>query len=130
MTARFILVAAIAIPLSGCWPARFVAQPGVVGTVVSAADGKPVAGASVKLATARGDGNPGSGVTTDRNGKFQIEPLYHWGTYLFLGEGWPLQGSVEIDARGFSPGRLELSWPQTGPRTQDVGVIELKLTSP
>ncbi len=130
MTARLVFVAMIAVLLSGCWPARFAEQPGVVGTVVSAADGKPVAGALVKLATPRGSGKPASGVMTDRNGRFQIEPLYHWGANSFLGEGWPVQGSVAIDARGFTPGRLELSWPQTGRRTQDVGVIELMRSSP
>ena len=130
MAARFTFVAMIAVLLSGCWPARFVEQPGVVGTVVSAADGKPVTGALVRLATPRVPGKPASGVVTDGNGRFQIEPLHHWGTDSFLGEGWPLQGSVEIDARGFAPGRLELSWSQTRPRTQDVGVIELMRSSP
>jgi hypothetical protein len=125
MAARVIFVGVIAALLAGCWPARFAEQPGVIGAVVSAVDGKPVAGASVRLIAPLLESEPLPKVITDREGRFQIEPLYHWGIYSFLGEGWPVQGRLEIDAAGFASGRLELSWPQTGPQTKDVGVIEL-----
>jgi hypothetical protein len=42
-----------------------------------------------------------------------------------LGEGWQVAGRVEVDAAEFAPARLEVSWPQTGPRAQNIGVIEL-----
>jgi hypothetical protein len=128
--ARITVVAAIAVLLAGCWPARFIERPGIVGAVVSKTDGKPIAGASVRVVTLRSYGEPGFDVVTDRNGSFLFEPLHRWGWYSPLGEAWPVPGSVEVDAVGFVPARMELHWPQTGSQKQNVGVIELTRTSP
>lgn len=125
VTVRAIFLGAVAALLAGCWPARFAEHPGVTGTVVAAVDRKPVAGASVRVITLSRDDEPPPEVVTDEQGRFRIDPFYRWGIYSFFGEGWPVQGRLEIDAAGFASGAVELNWPQTGPQTQDLGVIEL-----
>lgn len=127
MFGRLVLAAVTSVLLVGCWPARFTERPGITGTVISAADGSPVAGASVRLILPPNSQESTFTVTTGREGRFEVEPVGRWGMYVVLGEGWPLQGSVEIEAPGFKPRRLEISWRQTRPRTRDVGVVKLAL---
>ena len=130
MLTRHVPIAMTAVLLAGCWPVRFTERPGVAGTVVSAADGKPIAGASVRLhylppAIPFKEGEPAFTVVTNREGRFEADPLSYWGFNSFLGEYLPGHGSLEIDAPGFTPSQLQLSWPPTGRRTKDVGAIEL-----
>jgi hypothetical protein len=127
MFGRLFLAAATSVLLAGCWPARFTERPGITGTVISAADGSAIAGASVRLILPPNSQEATFTVTTGRGGKFEVDPVGRWGMYFVLGESWPLQGGVEIEAPGFTPRRLEISWRQTGPRTRDVGVVELAL---
>lgn len=127
MFGRLVLVAATSALLVGCWPARFTERPGITGTVVSAADGSAIAGASVRLILPPNSRETTFAVTTGPEGRFDVKPVGRWGMYSVLGEGWDLQGGLEIDAPGFTSRRLEMSWRQTGPRTQDVGVVELAL---
>ncbi len=96
-----------------------------MGTVIAADDGTPVAGASVRLAVPREDLVPALSMVTTGEGRFEVAPYYQWHVASFLGEGWPVQGSVEISAPGLLPYRQELSWSQTGPRTKDLGTIRL-----
>ena len=128
MVARLIVTAAVASLLAGCWPARFTYRTGIMGTVVSSFDGNPVVGASIRLSVPRADLVPNVSILTTREGRFEVEPYYEWGVNSVLGESWPIQGSVEISAPGYMPYRQELTWPQTGPRTQNLGTIRLALT--
>ena len=96
---RLVLFGAIAVLLAGCWPARLVDRPGIIGAVVSAADGKPVAGATVRLARDAGfTVEPGSEVVTSRIGTFQLDPIHSWGLYSPLGDYLYAHGVVEVDA--------------------------------
>ena len=121
---QVLLLAAAALMLSGCWPARFTYQPGVTGTVISADDGKPVVGAHVKLTVGRQDLLPKSVFETNNEGKFVVEPLYEWGVDSFLGDRLESSGSVEISAAGFAPSTYGIGFRK--PRVLDLGVIELK----
>ena len=127
MIARLIVTAAVASLLAGCWPARFTYRTGIMGTVVSSFDGSPVVGASITLSLPRADLVPKLSTLTTRMGRFEVEPYYEWHVYSVFGESWPVQGSVEISAPGYLPYRQGLTWPQTGPRTQDLGTIRLAL---
>jgi len=121
---QVLLLAAAALMLSGCWPARFTYQPGVTGTVISADDGRPVVGAHVKLTVARKDLLPASAIETNSEGKFVVEPLYEWGVDSFLGDRLESSGAVEISAAGFAPSIYAIGFRK--PRVLDLGVIELK----
>jgi len=127
MIARLIVTAVVASLLAGCWPARFAYRTGIMGTVVSSFDGNPVVGASISLSVPRADLVPKLSILTSREGRFEVEPYFEWHVYSILGESWPVQGSVEISASGYLPYRQELTWSQTGPRTQDLGTIRLAL---
>ena len=125
---RLVVVATIGMPLAGCWPARLTDRPKVVGAVISATDGTPIAGASVAV-QAGVLGEPAFEVITDRRGVFEIEPLHSWELFTIFGENFPMQGNVAVDARGFAPGFKEISWSRTGARPLVVGVIELTESS-
>jgi hypothetical protein len=126
---RLVVFGASASLLAGCWPARFVDRPGIIGAVVSAADGKPVAGATVRLAPGA-LGYPGYEVVTSRNGTFQFEPIHSWALYSpLLGDYFYSHGVVEVDAAGFEAVRVDVSWPPTGRAKQSVGVVELTQSS-
>ena len=120
---QVLLLAAAALMLSGCWPARFTYQPGLTGTVVSAEDGKPVVGAHVKLTVGRQDLLPKSVFDTNSEGKFVVEPLYEWGVDSVVNDHLQSNGVVEISAPGFAPSFREIGFRK--PRTLDLGVIEL-----
>lgn len=113
----------VAMLLSGCWPARFTYQPGITGTVISADDGEPVVGASIKLTVPRQDLLPVSVIETDSEGKFVVEPLYEWGVDSFVGDRLESHGVVEISASGFSPATKAIGFRK--PSVLDLGVIEL-----
>lgn len=121
--AKHALLVAAALLLSGCWPARFTYQPGVMGTVIAADDGKPVSGASIRLIVPRAGLVPASTIETASDGTFEAKPYYEWGLFTPLGENWPAWGSVEITATGFAPYTQDINW--TKPRTEDLGVIRL-----
>jgi len=125
MVAHRIIVVAAALLLVGCWPARFVYQPGVKGTVISTDDGKPVANAYIRLSVPRKDLVPETSSASGHDGTFNVRPYSQWHVASIFGESWPGQGSVEIGAPGFLPYRQDLVWEQTGPHTQDLGVIRL-----
>jgi hypothetical protein len=128
--ARILIFGASAALLAGCWPARFVERPGIIGAVVSAADGKPVADATVRLARDAGfTVQPGSEVVTSRNGTFQLEPIHSWGLYSPLGDYLYAHGVVEVDAEGFEVARIDVGWPPTGRAKLSAGVIELRPSS-
>src|SRR5262252_5910044 len=109
---RLMLIATFGASLAGCWPARFIARPAVVGAVVSAADGTPIMGASVTFV--QPDWNRSFNVLTGRNGAFRIEPLHYWGLNTILGENFGGYGYVEVDAAGFVSDRMDISWRATG----------------
>jgi hypothetical protein len=123
MLARLVLTALLASSLAACWPARFTYRPAITGTVVSADDEQPVAGATIRLVVPRDDLVPKLDFLTTTEGKFSVEPYYQWGLDSVLGEHWPAQGAVEVDAPGFDPYRQELRWSGSG--TQNIGVIRL-----
>jgi hypothetical protein len=125
MVAHRIIIVAAALLLAGCWPARFVYQPGVKGAVVSSADGTPVVNASIRLTVPREDIVPKASRITGRDGLFDVQPYSQWHIASIFGETWPGQGSVEISAPGYLPYRQNLEWAPTGPRTHDLGVIRL-----
>ena len=125
MILRAMVLLAATMLLSGCWPARFTQRPGVVGTVVSADDHKPIPSAVVKLSPDNGREIARLEVATNAGGRFRIRPTYRWGLYTYLGESWRVGGTVEIEAPGFVPAQRKLYWPQTGASTQDVGVVAL-----
>jgi hypothetical protein len=125
MTARLIITLAATSLLVGCWPARFTYRPGIEGTVISSDDGKPVAGASIRLTIHRQDLVPELSFFTARDGGFAVPPYYRWGVDSFLGEQFVAEGSVEIGAPGYLPYRQNLRWSHTGPRTQELGPIRL-----
>ncbi len=120
-----VLIGANALLLAGCWPARLVEQPGIIGAVVSAADGKPVADATVLLGRGVGIRDPRFEVVTGRNGTFQFAPIHSWGLYSPLGDYFYVHGVVEVDAAGFEVARLDMGWPPTGRAKLSAGVIEL-----
>ena len=107
--------------------ARFTERPGITGTVVSAVDGRAIAGASVRLTLPPNSPEATFAVATSLEGSFEVEPVARWGMYFALGESWPIEGELEIEAPGFTSRRLPMSWRQTRPRTRDVGIIELAL---
>jgi len=126
---RLTLIATIGAPLAACWPARFTERPAVVGAVVSAGNGTPIAGASVTFVKPDWD-KSAFNVITGRNGAFRIEQRHFWGLNSILGENFPGYGFVEVDAAGFAHGHREVSWPLTGARPLVVGVIELTESPP
>jgi len=93
--------------------------------VLSANDGSAVAGASIKMSFPGEDLAPAPTVVTARDGRFDVEPYYQWHLYSIMGESWPIHGSIEVSAPGYVPYKQELRWPQTKPRTQDLGTIRL-----
>lgn len=121
-----VAVLVLIVSLSGCWPARFTTEPGVTGTVVSSIDRTPIADAHVTLSWGRVDHVQGEhAIDTDARGRFRIRPVSRWGLYSYLGESWPQQGWVAIEAPGFAPQRREWNWPITGAKTQNLGVVVL-----
>ena len=125
MILRTTSILAATLLLAGCWPARFTERPGIVGTVVSADDHQPIAHARVKLTSPSPVDKADLELVTDGRGRFEVRPLYYWALSSFLGEAWPIQGAIEVEAMGFASQKRELIWPQTGPATQDVGAISL-----
>ncbi len=117
------LIASAAL-LAGCWPARFVEQPEVRGTVLSAQTHEPIAGARVALASTFQPERT-SVVTTDANGNFEIRAVHDWKLYSPLGEGWPVPGLIEVSAKGFVPQQQPLAWSMTGRSKINVGTILL-----
>ena len=85
-------------------------------------------GASINLAVPRQDLVPALSIASTREGTFEAKPYYQWHLYSILGESWPVQGTVQISAPGYLPYMRTLTWPQTGPRTQDLGTIRLAPT--
>jgi hypothetical protein len=72
-----LVLASCAILLSGCWPYRYTTHPGIVGTVVSADDGAPVASAEVILIAPLWS-QAGRRLTakSGADGQFEIAPAY------------------------------------------------------
>ena len=120
---RLMYCAVVALLLSGGWPARFTYRPAITGTVLSADDGTAVVGASVKLTVPRQDLVPVSAIITSSEGRFEVEAYYRWGLAFVLGETIPAHGTLEIAASGFAPHSQTVIW--SGPRTQELGVIQL-----
>ena len=125
MLARLIITLATASLLVGCWPVRFTYRPGIEGTVISSDDGKPVAGALIRLAVPRKDLVRVLSVATASDGAFDVPPYYRWGINSILAESFVAEGSIEIVATGYLPYKQDLRWSHTGPRTQNVGMIRL-----
>jgi len=125
MVTRLVVTLVAASLLVGCWPARFTYRTGIKGVVISADDGKPVAGASIRLAVPREGMVPAMSIVTTREGRFEVEPYYQWHIASVLGENWPVKGSLEVSAPGYLPHMQELSWSRTGPHTQDLGTVRL-----
>src|SRR3954466_9701219 len=125
MNLRTYALLLVAVGLVGCWPARYAYRTGLGGTVISADDSSPIAGATIRMTVPSFVSVPPLSVVTSADGRFEVQPYYEWHMTSVMGESWPLQGSIEIVASGFVSFRKELEWPQTGPKTNDLGVVRL-----
>jgi hypothetical protein len=125
---RAIGVICFASILAGCIPYRFVDVPGFRGTVVSAKDGQPIAGARVSLSMGRGGGTekafgsaPASG-----DGAFVLKPKRYWGIYVVPMDFIGYFGTVEIAAPGFRTVRIPFKSAPDAPASTDMGTVSLE----
>jgi|SRR5215831_1995786 len=123
---RLLLCTLAALSLSGCWPAKFNYRTAVTGTVVSAADGKPVPDAAVVMLVPRSDLVPPTSIQTAGDGTFNVPPYYRWDIASAIGESWPVRGQLQIIAPGYAAYTHELHWNLNTSQTQKLGTIKLE----
>jgi hypothetical protein len=111
--------------LSGCFPIRYVTQPGASGTVVDSTSSAPVVGATVTLSIERGAKLPNACVNSGSNGSFTMPAQHGWMIYIVPMDLFGFGGTLNVDAPGYQHAALPYYAPGTG-----SGVIpfDIKLT--
>jgi hypothetical protein len=127
-----LLLASCAILLSGCWPYRYTTHPGIVGTVVSAENGVPVAAADVTLIAPLWRQTERRLIAkTGADGRFEIAPQRQWGMFVLMQEAFrPVECAVEIAAPMYTLENLPLPCSEYGPVMTDLSTISLRRALP
>ena len=123
-----LVIAFCTILLSGCWPYRYTAHPGITGTVVSAEDGAPIPDAEVTLVAPLWRQTERRLFTrADAGGRFEIAPKRRWGVFAIMQEPFrPVACAVEIVAPTYTKANLPLHCSETGPMMSDLSTVVLQ----
>jgi len=104
----------LSVLLSGCFPIRYVTQPGASGTVVDSTSSAPVVGATVTLRTERSAKLPSARVSSGSDGSFAIPAQHSWMIYIPPMDLFGFDGTLDVDAPGYQRAVLPYHSPGTG----------------
>lgn len=97
-----ILVFTAALTLSGCFPVRYLARPGISGSVVDDSTGAPVSNATVILSRGGRSQFPLIATVTDAQGSFTLSERRALGVYIVPEDVFDFYGTADIYASGYN----------------------------
>ncbi len=95
MSVRILILAALTLQ-AACFPYRDIERPAISGSVVSAADGKPIGGAIVSDPR-----SPTYRATTASDGTFSLSPEKGWRMWIIIPQEPFSAADLEVTAPGY-----------------------------
>ena len=121
----FLLLGALCVTTSGCFPYRYTTRPGLSGTVIAFESHAPLAGAEISF----GGTNATPVAFSGADGSFLVPPKRKWGIWIIPQDVFAMLWSIRVYRVGYETNFTRFNFPASATGTAatvQLGVLPLK----